>query len=90
MNTSFASDEENTPSLVFMIWAKGTKAVGQWEQFCSLDRLVNTVAHRQRATNKYKPASLVDSVEKREKVEAIILKLLQREQFRDAVKFLKN
>ena len=67
VNLIFASDEENIPSSVFMIQAEEKKAVIQWERFSNSKRLVNTVAYVQRAWNKHKPATLVVSIEEREK-----------------------
>ena len=89
VNLIFASDEENIPSSVFMIQAEEKKAVIQWERFSNFNRLVNTVAYVQRALNKHKPATLVVSIEEREKAKATIFKLLQREQFGEEMKSLK-
>ena len=89
VNLIFASDEENIPSSVFMIQAEEKKAVIQWERFSNFNRLVNTVAYVQRASSKHKPATLVVSIEEREKAKAIIFKLLQREQFGEEMKSLK-
>ena len=50
---------------------------------------MNTVAYIQRASSKYKPATLVVSIEEREKAKAIIFKLLQREQFGEEMKSLE-
>ena len=50
---------------------------------------MNIVAYVHRALNKHKPATLVVSIEEREKAKATILKLLQQEQFGDKVKSLK-
>ena len=72
----FASDEEKIPSSVFMIQAEEKKAVIQWERFGNFNRLVNTVAYVQRALNKHKPATLIVSIEEREKAKATIFKLL--------------
>ena len=79
VNLIFTSDEENIPSSVFMIHAEEKKAVIQRERFINFNRLVNTVAYLQRALNKHKPATLVVSLEEREKVKATIFKLLKRE-----------
>ena len=89
VNLIFASDEENIPSSVFMIQAEEKKAVIQWERFSNFNRLVNTVVYVQRALNKHKPATLVVSIEEREKAKATIFKLLQREQFGEEMKSLK-
>ena len=72
-----------------MIQAEAKKAVVQWERFSYFNRLVNTVAYVQPAMSKYKPATLVVSIEEREKAKAIIFKLLQREQFGEEMKSLK-
>ena len=85
----FASDEENIPSSVFMIQAEDKKAVIQWERFSIFNRIVTTVVYVQRALNKHKPATLVVSIEEREKAKATIFKLLQREQFGEEMKSLK-
>ena len=89
VNLIFASDEENIPSSVFMIQAQEKKTVIQWERFSNFNRLVNTVAYVQRALNKHKPATLVVSIEEREKAKATIFKLLQQEQFGEEMKSLK-
>ena len=89
VNLIFASDEENIPSSVFMIQAEEKKAVIQWEQFSNLNRLGKTVAFVQRALNKYKPATLVISIEEREKAKATNFKLLQQEQFGEEMKSRK-
>ena len=89
VNLIFASDEANISSLVFMIPAEDEKAVIQWERFSSFNRPVNTVAYVWRALCKYKPATLVVSIEEREKEKSIIYKLLQQEQFGEEVKSLK-
>ena len=89
VNLIFASDEENTPSSVFMIQAEKKKAVIQWEQFSNFSRLVNTVAYVQRALNKHRPATLLVSIEERGKAKATIFKLLQQEQFGEEMKSLK-
>ena len=89
VNLIFASDEENIPSSVFVIQADEKKAVIQWERFSNFNRLVNTVAYVQRAlnTHTHTPATLVVSIEEREK--ATIFKLLQREHFAEEMKSLK-
>ena len=89
VNLIFASDEENIPSSVFMIQAEEKKAVIQWERFSNFNRLVNTMAYVQRALNKHKPATLVVSIEEKEKAKATIFKLLQQEQFGEEMKSLK-
>ena len=89
VNLIFASDEENILSSVFMIQAEGKKAVSQWERFTNFNRLVNTMAYVQRALNKHKPATLVVSIEEREKAEATIFKPLQQEQFGEEMKSLE-
>ena len=89
VNLIFASDEVNIPSTIFMIQAEEKKSGNQWERFSNFNRLVNTVAYVQRALNKYKPATLVVSIEGREKAKATIFKLLQQEQFGEELKPLK-
>ena len=90
VNLIFASDEANIPSSVFMIPAEEKKAVIQWERFGNFNRLVNTVINIQQALNKHNPATLVVSVDEREKAKAIIFKLLQQEQFGEEMKSLKT
>ena len=51
---------------------------------------MNTEAYVQQALRKYKPATLVISIEDREKAKATIFKLLQREQIGEEMKFVKN
>ena len=77
------------PSSVFTVQAKEKKAVIQWERFSNFNRLVNTVAYLQRALSKHKQATLVVSIEEKEKAKAIIFKLLQQEQFGEEMKSLK-
>ena len=89
VNLIFASDEENIPSSGFMIQAEEKKAVFHWERFSNFNRLVKAVAYVQRALNKHKPATLVVSIEEREKAKATIFKLLQREMFGEEIKSLK-
>ena len=89
MNLIFASDEENILSSVFMIQAEKKKAVFQWERLSKFNRLMNTVAYVQRAFNRHKPATVVVSVEEREKTKALIFKLLKQEQFGKEMKTLK-
>ena len=48
-----------------MIQAEENKAVIQWERFSNFNRLVNTVAYVRRELNKYKPATIVVSIEER-------------------------
>ena len=47
------------------------------------------MAYVQRALNKHKPATLVGSIEEREKANATIFKLLQQEHFGEEMKYLK-
>ena len=89
VNLIFTSDAENIPSSAFIIQAEEMKAVIQWERFSNLNRLVNTVAYIQQALNKHKPATLVISIEEREKAKATIFRLLQQEQFGEEMKSLK-
>ena len=89
VNLIFASDEENISSSVFMIQAEEKIAVIQWERFSNFNRLVNTVAYVQRALNKHKPATLVVSIEEREKAKSTIFKILHQEQFGEKMKILK-
>ena len=89
VNLIFASDEEKIPSSGFMIQAEEKKAVIQWERFSNINRLVNTVVYVHRASNKYKSATLVVSIEDREKAKATIFTLLQQEQFGGKMKSLK-
>ena len=86
VNLIFASDEENLPSSVFMIRAEEKKAVIQWERFSNFNRLV---AYVQRALSKYKPSTLVVSIEEKEKAKATIFKLLQQAQSGGEMKSLK-
>ena len=81
VNVTFASDEENITSSVFMIQAEERKTAIQWERFSDFNRLVNTVPYVQRALKKHKPATLVVRIEERQKAKATIFKLLQQEQF---------
>ena len=90
VNLIFASDEENIHSSVFMIQAEEKTAVIQWERFTNFYRLVKTVAYVQRALNKHKPATLVVSIEEREKAKSTIFKLLQQEHFREGMKSQKT
>ena len=90
MNLIFVSDEKNIASSVFMLQAEGMKAIIQWEQFSNFIGLVNTVAYVQRELSKGKPATLVVSVEEREKAKPTIFKLLQQEQLAEEIKFLKS
>ena len=73
-----------------MIQAEEKKAVNQCERFSNFNRPVNTVAYVQGALNKHKPATLVVSIEEREKAKATIFKLLQQEQFGEEMKSLKT
>ena len=72
-----------------MIQAEEKKAVIQSERFSNFNRLVSTVAYVGRALSKHKPATLVVSIEEREKAKASIFKLLQQEQFGEEMKSLK-
>ena len=72
-----------------MTQAEEKKDVIQWERFSNFNRLVNTMAYVQRALNKHKPATLVVSIEEREKAKATIFKLPQQEQFGEEKKSLK-
>ena len=85
----FASDEEKMPSSVFLIQAEEKKASVHWERFSNFNRLVNTVAYVQQAFSKYKPATLVVSIEERENSKATIFKLLQQKQVGEKMKSLK-
>ena len=67
VNLVFASDEENIPASVFSTQTEEKKAVIQWERFSNFNRLVNAVAYVRRAMSKHKPATLIVSVEEREK-----------------------
>ena len=89
VNIIFASDEENISPSIFMIQAEEKKTVIQWERFSNFNRLVNTVACKQRALSKHKPARLVTSKKERKKTKATICNLLQREQFGEQMTFLK-
>ena len=89
VNLIFASDEKNIPSSVFMILAEEKKAVIQWERFSNFNRLVITVAYVRRAFSKYKSATLIVSIEEREKAKAAIFELLQQEQFGEEMESLK-
>ena len=89
VNFVFASDEENIPSSVFMTQANGKEAVIQWERLRNFNRLVNTMTYVRRAFSKHKPATLLVSVEEKEKAKATIFKLLQREQFGEQIKSLQ-
>ena len=50
-----------------MIQAEEKKVVIQGERFRNFNRLVNAVAYVQQALRKYKPATLVVSIEERKK-----------------------
>ena len=89
VNLVFASDEENIPASVFATQTDKKKAVIQWERFSNSNRLVKAVAYVQRAKSKHKPATLIVSVEEREKAKATIFKLLQQEQFSEEMKSLR-
>ena len=51
-----------------MIQAEEKKAVTEWERFSNFNRLVNTMAYVHRLLNKHKPATLLVSIEEREKL----------------------
>ena len=89
VNLVFASDEKNIPASVFATQTEEKKAVIQWERFSNFNRLVNAVAYVRRAMSKHKPATLIVSVEEREKAKATIFKLLQQEQFSEEMKSLR-
>ena len=89
-NLIFALDKGNIPSSVFMIQPEEKKAVIQWERLSNFNRLLNTKAYVQQALNKHESATLVVSIEGREKTKTIILKLLQQEQFGEEMKSLKT
>ena len=89
LNLIIVSDEENIPSLVFLIQAEEKKAVIQWEQFSNFNRLENTVAYAQRTLSKLKPATLLVIIEEREKAKSIMFNLLQRELFGEEMKSLE-
>ena len=72
-----------------MLQAEEKEALIQWERFSNFNRLVNTVQYVQRALNKYKPATLVVSIDERAKEKATIFKLLQQVQFGEEMKSLK-
>ena len=72
-----------------MTQADEMEAVIQWERFSNFSRLVNTMAYVRRVFSKYKPSTLLVSVEEKEKAKAIIFNLLQREQFGEEMKSLK-
>ena len=86
VNLVFASDEENIPASVFATQTEEKKAVIQWERFSNFNRLMNAVAYVRRAMSKHKPATLIVSIEEREKAKATIFKLLQQEQFSEEMK----
>ena len=69
-----------------MIQAEEKKAVIQWGRLGNFNRLLNTVAYVLRELNKYKPATLVVSIDEREKAKATIFRLLQQEQFGEEMK----
>ena len=86
VNLVFVSDEENIPASVFATQTEEKKAVIQWERFSNFNRLVNAVAYVLRAMSIHKPATLIVSIEEREKAKATICKLLQQEQFGEEMK----
>ena len=69
VNLVFASDEDedNKPSSVFMTQVEEKKAVIHWERFSNFSRLVNKMTYVRRAFSKYKPATLLVSVEEKQK-----------------------
>ena len=73
-----------------MTQADEKRTVIQWEGFSNFNRLVNSMAYARQAFSKYKPATLLVSIEEKEKSKAIIFKLLQREQFGKEMKSLKD
>ena len=89
VNLVFASDEENITASVFATQTEEKKAVIQWERLSNFNRLMNAVAYLLRAISKHKPATLIVSVEEREKAKATIFKLLQQEQFSEEMKSLR-
>ena len=89
VNLVFASDEENIPASLFATQTEEKKAVIQWERFSNFNRLVNAVAYVRPVMSKHKPATLIVSVEEREKAKATIFKLLQQEQFSEEMKSLR-
>ena len=76
-------------SLQHRLQTEEKKAVIQWERFSNFNRLVNAVAYVRRAMSKHKPATLIVSVEEREKAKTTIFKLLQQEQFSEEMKSLR-
>ena len=89
INLVFASDEKNIPLSVIMAEAEEIIAVILWERFSNFNRLVNTMAYVRRAFSKHKPATLLVSIEEKEKAKVIIFKLLQRKQFGEEMLSLK-
>ena len=90
VNLVSASDDKNIPASVFMTHAELKKASIQWELLSNFNRLVNTMAYVERASNNVKPTTVVIiSFEERAKERAIISKSPQREQFADDIKSLK-
>ena len=89
VNLVFASDEKNIPASVFATQTEEKKAVIQWERLSNFNRLVNAVAYVRRPMSKHKPATLIVSVEEREKAKATIFKLLQQEKFSEEMKSLR-
>ena len=72
-----------------MAQAAEKKSVIQWERYSNFKIVVNTRAYITRAFSKYKPATFLVIVEEKEKAQAIIFMLLQREQFSEGMKSLK-
>ena len=75
---------------MFFLQVEEKNAVIQRERSSELNELLNTLACVKRQLNKYKPETLVFSVEKLEKQNEIIFKLLQREQSAGESKSLKT
>ena len=74
---------------VFRKKTEENKAIVKWRRFSNYSMLVKTVAYKQRALSKNKSATLVFSIEGREKAKAIIFRLTQREKFGGELKYLK-
>ena len=88
LNLTFASDEQND-EIVFSAKVEEKKPMIQWERFSNCNRLVNTMAYKQRVFKKHKPATKTLSVQEREDAQASIFRLLQQEQFTEEMKSLK-
>ena len=72
-----------------MIEFEEKKAVLQLERFINFIRLLKTLTYVQRSLCKHKPATLVVSIEEREKSKTIIFKLPHQGQLREEMKLLK-